>query len=248
MRADDQLVAAVPDRLHQEIRQDDLVFRAQAVFRLVQQAERIHFDFSLEIHQRAFAVRALPQAFAGFVFDKPAHRFAAGRIDRVQVFKIFQGSNLEFFSFQFKVIFRQVLSPAVDALVDGTDIQHHVEHVVAGDDPACRGNLFLYGRPAAVHVILKEARTVVRAAPLQAELFGDDVQHRAFPAAIAAVEDGDRAEKDFGQASLRQDPVWINRLVISGLQVEQEIGFRFFVRKVKRAQKQEPHLLSPSAL
>ena len=90
MRADDQLIAAVVHRLHQEIRQDQLVLRAQAVFRLIQEAKRIHLDLALEIYERAFPVGPLAQAFSGLIRDKTAHRFAPGLIDPMQPFQIIQ--------------------------------------------------------------------------------------------------------------------------------------------------------------
>ena len=60
MRADHQLIAAVPDRFRQEICEHQLVLRTQAVFRLVQQAQCIHFDLALEEHDCAFPVGPFP--------------------------------------------------------------------------------------------------------------------------------------------------------------------------------------------
>ena len=90
MGADDQLVPAVPDRFCEEISQDQLVLRTQAVFRLVQQAQGIHFDLALEMHEGAFPVGPLPQALAGFILNEPAHGFAAGLVNPVQMIQVVQ--------------------------------------------------------------------------------------------------------------------------------------------------------------
>ena len=87
MRTDYQLISAVPDRFRQEIGQNQLILRTQAVFRLVQQAQGIHLNLALEEHDCVFSVGPFPQAFPGFIFDKAAFGLASGLVDPVQIGK-----------------------------------------------------------------------------------------------------------------------------------------------------------------
>ena len=118
MRTDYQLVSAVPDRFRQEIGQNQLILRTQAVFRLVQQAQGIHLNLALEEHDCVFSVGPFPQAFPGFIFDKAAFGLASGLVDPVQMIKVVQGFELEFFTLQCVIVFRQFFPFAVDPFID----------------------------------------------------------------------------------------------------------------------------------
>ena len=58
--ADDQLIPAVTDGFCQKISQNKLVLRTQAIFRFIQQAQGVHLDLALEMHERTFPVGPFP--------------------------------------------------------------------------------------------------------------------------------------------------------------------------------------------
>ena len=88
-----------------------------------------------------------------------------------------------------------------NSLIDRPDIQHCIEDIVAGNDPALYRNLLFQRKIAGFCKPFKEPGAVERAEPLQLQRFRDDIQRCAFPAAISTVQDGQRFKETLNNSS-----------------------------------------------
>ena len=140
---------------------------------------------------------------------------------------ILQGAHLETGILVLQVFAEHILPFPVNPLVQGTQIQHKIKHIVAGDNPAQFGNGLQGLKITQLTIGFKEIAAVIQGVPLQLQGLPDHVQCRGLTGAVASVENCHRLKVQHPQLPPGKDLKRIIRIVTGALFAPEKIGFLF---------------------
>ena len=132
-----------------------------------------------------------------------------------------------------KVFLEQLLPLLADSIVQASEVQHEVEHIIACDDSAVPRNGPLGLEIAHPQIILEEIGAVVDRLPGRPHLLGNHVQSRCLAGAVPAVQNRNRLEIQHSQTVLRQHLKGIEAVIAGPLYVHQKAVLQLDVRERK---------------
>ena len=141
MRGNDKLAAEKPRTVFQKFQQLLLFFRRQAVFRLVEQIERMLPYLLFKIQKCAFPIGMFPDIISQAVSDILGLWLSAGHVHLFQLLIIFHWLQPEGTVFHICIILCHLSPPPVDSFIQMPYIQHKFKHIIARNHAAALRNL-----------------------------------------------------------------------------------------------------------
>ena len=238
MGRDHKLAVEEAGRVFDKLAQFLLFGGRKAVFRLIQQVQAVFFNALGEIQKGAFAVGMLRQIVHQPLAHVPGLGVAAGQVHRFQPVVVLHGAEVKIGIFRVQILLKQFLQLFIHARVGGPQVQHEVEHIVAGDDPASFRNFGSNLRHAQGRIILKKNGAVVPTVPAQLERLRHHIQGGSLAGAIAAVEHRHRLQVQLPHAPGGQNLEGIKAVVALPLDRKQKVKFLSVVREGEAGQIQ----------
>ena len=99
-------------------------------------------------------------------------------------------------SFVFQILVENLLALVVHAVVHRSNIEHRIEHIIAGNQSAPLGNLPANLHAAQAQIILKKTRPVESRIAGYPRTGGNHMQRSRFPRTVSAIKNRNRLKID----------------------------------------------------
>ena len=139
MAGNNKLAVVKAHRLLQILHQLLLSERSQAVFRLVQQVQRIFRNIIEKIANGTFAVRLFPYVQTNILLNIHRKRIIPHSHQLRQLLQIIVAMVAEaavILLLQFQIFSNQLLASAIYTVVDNALVQYKIKYIIAGDNSA----------------------------------------------------------------------------------------------------------------
>ena len=113
-----------------------------------------------------------------------------GKVCLFKHFIVVKGFELKIRIFDIQIFIQQIFSFIIYALVYGSEIQHIVKHIIAGDYPAAFRYSSVQSVIAHLCVIIKEIAAIVQRISLQLKRFGYNVKGSTLARTVSSAQNG----------------------------------------------------------